>query len=347
MYRLWTSLANLLFTKALLYTIECVVFPISVKELLLCLENFLLIQYIPKSFTAGIKETKGLFPIHEHTFLSRFRKNKSKILFCISIVRKSVKLYNRMIEQTSIAKGLRVIIAAILAGSHSRKELNCLIGVSHSLAASFLASKATTESLISVYDLTTSDLAYDCIADLFQEDGDGKYRQLQAYFAGLSIATARDEEILIHLRRLVFSKVNQSIFRLYSEADPSLSKILRNIKLAIHSLKNFEEIERFGEPCIVPSLCDTLVHLPPFEREELEHCFLHIARGDELIPDLLAKLSLLLREQIERCRILPFVGVGILFRTVYEKKELAQPEIGNDRCSTCFRRCYSYPSASL
>src|SRR5271169_1856494 len=204
-----------------------------------------------------------------------------------------------MIEKTTIANGLRVIIPSILAGSHSRKDLNRLIGVSHSLAASFLANKATTESLISVYDLTTSDLAYDCIADLFQEDGDGKYRQLQAYFAGLSISTSHDEEILAHLRRLVFSKVNQSIFRLYSEADPSLSKILRNIKLAIHSLKNFEELDRFGEPCIVPSLCDTLVHLPPFECEELEHCFLQVTRGNELIPDLLAKLSLLLREQIE------------------------------------------------
>ena len=101
-----------------------------------------------------------------------------------------------MIEQTSIAKGLREIIPAILAGSHSRTDLNRLIAVSHSLAASFLASKATTESLISVYDLTTSDLAYDCIADLFQEDGDGRYGQLQAYFAGLSISTSRDEEIL-------------------------------------------------------------------------------------------------------------------------------------------------------
>lgn len=231
-----------------------------------------------------------------------------------------------MIGQTNIAKGLRVIIPAILAGSHSRKDLNRLVAVSHSLAASFLASKATTESLISVYDLTTSDLAYDCIADLFQEDGDGKYRQLQAYFSGLSIAAARDEEILAHLRRLVFSKVNQSIFRLYSEADPSLSKILRNIKLAIHSLKNFEELDRFGDPCIIPSLCDTLVHLPPFEREDIEHCFLHVTRGDELIPDLLAKLSLFLREQHERCRILPFVSVGILFRTVYEKKELTKPE---------------------
>lgn len=231
-----------------------------------------------------------------------------------------------MADHSSLAKGLREILLAMIAGTSHRNDLNRLIAVSHSLAASFLASKATTGSLMSVHDLSTSDLAYDCIADLFQQDTDGDYLQLQAYFAGLSFPTARDEEILAHLRRLVFSKVNQSIFRLYSEADPSLAKVLRNIKLAIHSLKNFEEIERFGEPCIVPSLCDTLVYLPPFERDDIEHCFLHVTRGNELIPDLLAKLSLFLRGQDEHCRILPLVGVGLLFRSVYEKKELPEPQ---------------------
>ena len=231
-----------------------------------------------------------------------------------------------MVDHSSIAKGLREILLAMLAGTSHREDLNRLIAVSHSLAASFLASKTTTGSLTSAYDLSTSDLAYDCIAELFQQDANGRYLQLQAYFAGLSLPTAHDEEILAHLRRLVFSKVNQSIFRLYSEADPSLAKVLRNIKLAIHSLKNFEETERFGEPCIVPSLCDTLVHLPPFEREELEHCFLRVARGNELVPDLLAKLSLFLRGQDERCRVLPLVGVGLLFRSVYEKKELPESQ---------------------
>lgn len=237
-----------------------------------------------------------------------------------------------MVDHAKLSKGLRESILAVIAGSYSAGELNRLIAVSHALAGSFLSSKSTHHSLRSMYGLTSSDLAFDCIADLFAQDSNGQYVQLHAYFAGLSLMTANDEEILAHLRRLVFSKVNQGIFRLYSEADPSLAKILRNIKLAIQSLKNFEEVERFGEPCIMPGLCDALIEKPAFEREELETRFFQMSDGDELIPELLSKLSLCLREQCERCRILPLVGVGLLFRSVYAKKELPQSdaEIADD-----------------
>jgi hypothetical protein len=222
-----------------------------------------------------------------------------------------------VLKYRNLSKNLQEDILAILVGSHTNDHLNRLVAVSHTLANSFLASKATAGTLVSVYGLNTSDLAYDCIAEIFQKDSDGNYIQLLSYFNGLSLTTAREEEILAHLRRLVFSKVNQGVYRLYSEADPSLAKILRNIKIAVNSLKNFMEVERFGEPCIVPSLIDTLEDYPAIEREFLEQQFIKHTTGREHIPELLAKLSLFLREQNERCRIIPFVMVGVLFRTIY------------------------------
>ncbi|MDI6803591.1 MAG: hypothetical protein QME58_07065 [Bacteroidota bacterium] len=134
----------------------------------------------------------------------------------------------------------------------------------------------------------------------------------------MSITTSRDEEILSHLRRLVFSKVNHGIYRQYSEIDPSLSKILRNIKIAINTLKNFTEVERFGESCIAPCACDTLEDNPAFDRDELRGFFMCEVNGREHIPDLLAKFSLILREQTDRCRIIPLVTVGInISRCIY------------------------------
>ena len=225
-----------------------------------------------------------------------------------------------MPKYQNLSKNLRENILAILAGSHTNDQLNRLIAVSHTLAYSFLASKTTTGTLVSVYGLNASDLAYDCIAEIFQKDVEGNYIQLYSYFRGLSLTSTREEEILAHLRRLVFSKVNQGIFRLYSEADPTLAKILRNIKIAINSLKNFTEVERFGEPCIVPGLCETMEECPEADREWLQLQFVTHATGREHIPEMLAKLSLFLREQSERCRIVPLVMVGILFRSIYESK---------------------------
>ena len=226
-----------------------------------------------------------------------------------------------MYNHRSLSTGLRESILSAINGSATREQLNRLVSVFHSLASAFLASKSTCGMLTHVSGLKTSDLAYDCIAELFQQNRDGNYIQLVSYFSGLQLSAARDEEILAHARRLVFSKVNHGVYRLYSQADPSLAKILRNIKLAVYSLKNFTETDRFGEQCLIPVLCDALEHLPPFQREELEQLFIPVTRGKEVIPELLAKLSLFLREQDRNCRIVPLILVGLLFRSVYNAKQ--------------------------
>jgi hypothetical protein len=227
-----------------------------------------------------------------------------------------------MAAHSKISGRLREVLLAVLAGNPTREQLNHLIAVCQTLASSFISGKSTLGGLRTVSGLTTSDLAVDCIADLFRQNEHGAYAQLQAYFSGLQLPVADNEEILTHLRRLVFSKVNQGIFRCYSESDPALAKILRNLKLAVGTLKNFTELERFGEQCLTPALCDRLEHCPPFDRDELERFFLRATTGKEMIPDMMAKLSLLLRDQNEHCRIIPLVTVGLLIRSAYEKKEL-------------------------
>ncbi len=212
---------------------------------------------------------------------------------------------------------LRETIQAAISGSPTREEVNCLIHICHSLAHPFLMRKIATGSLLRMQGSAIADLAYDCIAELFQTDDGGTCTQLRSYFCGIPLAGCEDEEILPHLRKLVFSKVNQAVFRLYTEYDPALSKILRNIKSAVHSFQNFIPLERFGEPCFVPSTSGSLQQLPPYTPEELEMQFLPRTTGREHIPELLAKLSLHLRQQDTRCRIIPLMTIGMLFRSVY------------------------------
>jgi hypothetical protein len=231
-----------------------------------------------------------------------------------------------MYNHRNLSAGLRDNLSSVVYGTSTRDQLNQLVAVFHALASAFLASKSTCGMLSNVTGLKTSDLAYDCIAELFHQNKNGDYIQLVSYFAGLQLSSARDEEILAHARRLVFSKVNHGIYRLYSQTDPSLAKILRNVKLAVYSLKNFTETERFGEQCLTPVLCDGLEHLPPFQREELGQLFIPVTRGSEVVPELLAKLSLVLREQCERCRIVPVIHVALLFRSVYDTKRGIQKD---------------------
>ena len=231
------------------------------------------------------------------------------------------------INHQKLSKDLRGNILAVIAGTSTREQLNGLIAVCHSLASAFLASKSTISALTKVHGLCTADLAFDCIAELFQQDANGNYIQLQSYFTGLLLPTAREEEILSHLRRLVFSKVNHGVYRLYSESDPALAKTLRNIKIAVQSLGHFIEVERFGESCIAPSLCETREQLPAFERDELEKTFLPATTGNEHVPEFLAKLSRFLREQEEHCRIIPLVTIGLLVREAYVQKHNTNDDV--------------------
>ena len=165
--------------------------------------------------------------------------------------------------------------------------------------------------------LSADDLAMDCIADLFSKNESEEFVQLRIYFEGFDVGSLSEEALLSHLRRLVFSKVNQRIFQIYNEIDPSLGKILRNIKLSIQSLQNFTVHERFGEHYLLPGLSESLEHLPPIDEENLVAILRKTSHSDENIPKLLAGLFRYLRDQTEFSRLTPVVMLAKAIRTVY------------------------------
>jgi hypothetical protein len=115
------------------------------------------------------------------------------------------------------------------------------VEASHRLAQAYLHTKRRRGQL-QFTDLAVEDLALDCVADLFARDEDGTFPVLKTYFGE---ATGSDEETHVALRRLVFSKVNESLFRRYREADPGLAKIIRNVKDAVAATEGLY-VERRG-----------------------------------------------------------------------------------------------------
>jgi hypothetical protein len=218
-------------------------------------------------------------------------------------------------QKSTLIGGLRDAVLAFTSGTISPEALNRFVRLCHSIASGQLANRTNTAVLSRVHGLSSSDIAYDCISDLFQRDGGGRFVQIETYFSGLPFAEFEDAELLIHLRRLISSKVNLGIFRMLNEADPSLGKILRNLKLAIATLQQFEEVERFGEPYIRPSLCDTLEHLPEPTIEDLERALTESSSGSAFVPDLLAKFSIYLRTQEQFKRTVPLVSLALAIRT--------------------------------
>lgn len=218
---------------------------------------------------------------------------------------------------------LKSIILGVTIGNAPTRDVGQCVSLCRNIAVVFLRRKASTGKVDpDFFGVSLDDVALDSIADLFQRDEKGDLIQLKAYFEGISIETSSDEELLTHLRRLVFAKVNQGLFRMYNETDPALGKILRNIKLAVQSLDNFAIVERFGESCLVPAMCETLEHLPQADRADLEAVLKEAMHRLDTIPSLLSHLSLCLRNQCTHSRIVPLMDVAFSIRDIYSRRKI-------------------------
>ena len=226
----------------------------------------------------------------------------------------------------SSIRGLREILVAVITRRGTTAQVNAIVTMCHAMAEGALRRKGHLMHIIQVHGLNISDLAFDTISDLFARNGDGEFPAMNAYFAAHDLSTITDEDAYFLLQRLALGRVRNGLFRLYGEMDPQLARILRNVKIATHSLGVFSEIDRPGESCLAPSLCETNQHLPAVEVELLSAWLGEKTSGTEFIPELLGRLALILREQTTHSRIVPLVTIGLAIRSLYEQKRI--PQIG-------------------
>jgi hypothetical protein len=211
-------------------------------------------------------------------------------------------------------------MGALLEGKATPRQLDAVIRVAHALARSSLGKKHHLHALARHHGLSLSDLAYDCIAELFARDQDGCFFTLKSYFAAFELDRLGDDEFIAEFRHLVFSKVKQGILRLYREIDPQFGKILRNITLSVQASHYFEHVPRSGEPCLVPVACDNLEELPELEAGNIADYLRGAASGREFIPELLRKVTIFLKRQNEFSRVVPLVVLGQAIRQFYGQK---------------------------
>ncbi len=221
---------------------------------------------------------------------------------------------------------LRATLLAIFSGHESHAQLNSLVAICHSLASAHLYGKRSAWRMMDFHGINNSDLAYDCIAELFRRDTTGGLVELITYFRAFDIANADDAELLAALRRLVCAIVNSRLFRLLAEADSSLGRIIRNIKVSLHSIALFTETQRFGETYLIPAAVDPLPDLPLPSPEEVEQYVWEVMKSSPHIPDLLARISRILSEQDAHSRQIPLFVLALAIKKVMEN-QLPEPPV--------------------
>jgi len=203
-------------------------------------------------------------------------------------------------------------LLSCIDGSYNRKELKKVIECCYSIALSYLKMKASSNSLYLYKDESLEDLAWDFIADLFHKNDTGSFIKLSDYFEVKEIESYGVDELEIELRKLVFTKVDDNIFRHLGEKDPSLKKIIRNIKLAVRNT------DCSGKVCYK----DGLILIEPLEdgtKPALPSEFMQMKLCSRLcekmqIPEVLIEVIDILQCQDEYRKEFPLVSLASIIR---------------------------------
>ncbi|HBQ58137.1 MAG TPA: hypothetical protein DD671_00510, partial [Balneolaceae bacterium] len=137
------------------------------------------------------------------------------------------------------------------------------------IAVAYLRSKAKSKDfLLDHLYKNIDDLALDCIADLFGRSNQC-LQSIEAFLTLDQIKEMSESEVQTKVRQLIFSKVNDGLYQNFQKLDPSLSRIIRNLKRKLDEDKvaglNYDprsgEIVISGENHSLPNMPDEILEI--------------------------------------------------------------------------------------
>jgi len=140
------------------------------------------------------------------------------------------------------------LVRKIVSSDFTKPDLNLFISYCQSFSKACLINEMNhgrlnlNQSLIGQEQI--DDFALDCIADLFARDEQGDLFLLKRYFEPqLDILREHPERVIPVLRKLIASRVHQSLISLFSRVDQGGWKIWRNLSLVA---KRHEQLYEFS-----------------------------------------------------------------------------------------------------
>lgn len=224
--------------------------------------------------------------------------------------------------------GLAATITAVLADHPPHADVRRLVGVCHDMSVVYLRRKAAAGGLNpALFGVSLEDLALDCIADLFRRDDRGGFPEFRTYFTPLGPAAMEEDRLLGALRRLVFGKITESLYVQYRDLDPSLHRVIRNLKSAALRVVG-TDVDSIGEGWWVVFDERDLPPRPVMPREVLDLHVADLMRQDPNLRALLRGLGVMLREQQIYRPALPLMALAHAVRAVFTRPAL--PEAAHD-----------------
>ena len=228
---------------------------------------------------------------------------------------------------------LRNLLLAVTGGEITRSQMMELNSLCQGIALTFIRKRISTGKINStLLGLKDRDIALDCVAELFSPGPEGRFVEFIDYFDNESVDIRDTSErlLVVHLRRLIFYVCNDNLFRMYGEADPSLSRIIRNLKLGLKRSASLGLATKFDEQLVVPRSCAPDLSLPVMPFKELQGMVDWAFDARAGIPDLLEHLAQALERQPSFRKVVPLTGLACCIREAYSRLNIREADITAD-----------------
>ncbi len=172
-------------------------------------------------------------------------------------------------------------------------------------------------------------MSYDCVAETFSRDADNAFRNILNFIASLheELDSIGERELHLAYRSFLHRLADAQLARLYAQADPSGSRIHRNIRDCLKNSSTLELRKEYRGNVIVPIDVDPLEGCEPFPALELERALLQTANSRQSIPQILESLHNILANQKKYRRSLLLIDASIIIKRLYQSAFAPKDEV--------------------
>ena len=217
---------------------------------------------------------------------------------------------------------LKELLGGAVTGEYSDGQLRALYSLAHTISLQLLRRKAAAGKIkTDLLSMSLPDMACDSVAELFRRGDHNDLVEFRRYVESkeIPIDNLSNEALMVHMYKLVYTAVNDNIFKMYNEADPVLGKIIRNLKYAAEHSTEFKLIEQFDTQFLLLSPYDPLLHRRTMSDEFLEQEVFSIMSENHETEKILARLAEVLRSQDVYQRKIRLLALAVTMKNGYER----------------------------
>jgi hypothetical protein len=227
-------------------------------------------------------------------------------------------------------RGIPELIRTLITGRGTDMDVNNLVKLAHSFALTRLKQLKVSRQLhVDIFNQPLDLAAFDCIAELFQRDNEGRFIELiESFSQEFAVFKLLDNDIIRRFRSLIFTKLNDGIFRIYHENDPILSNIYRGLKKALRKHPEIKQFDRFGKAYLcICSEYERNDDLPEMPMDKFESIVIENIKDKLSIENYILLFLKIINEQEYYRRYYSIIDLAVILKRILARKKIPLEEV--------------------